>query len=224
MRCTRCDRIAVPQAVGLDRDGRVVFGWCLSCLVEEECLLVEVPGNWLDPSNVLPGVRPAFLKRRPRRLDRRAWAVTGVAGLMAVWALILAALGLWRLPVRAEGTSPLGNGSARLLLAGGGVMAAISLAVWATVLNRSRLLRTMLVFVKVTATVLGFATLVWGVVRHDPHRNDAVIVVAALAFALAWTAHWYERRSRRVSSFSTTDSPRARGVVVNLGDDEFEVI
>ena len=43
MRCTRCDGLAVPQAVGIDADGRVVFGWCLRCLARSKCRLVEIP-------------------------------------------------------------------------------------------------------------------------------------------------------------------------------------
>ena len=42
MRCTRCDGLVVPQAVGIDADGRVVFGWCLRCLARSKCRLVEI--------------------------------------------------------------------------------------------------------------------------------------------------------------------------------------
>lgn len=48
MRCTRCDGLAVPQAVGISEDGRVVFGWCLECLADTHCDLVEIPAKGID--------------------------------------------------------------------------------------------------------------------------------------------------------------------------------
>ncbi len=56
MRCTRCDGLAVPQAVGIAPDGRVVFGWCLQCLADSDCRLVEVPATgMIHLRHALPG-------------------------------------------------------------------------------------------------------------------------------------------------------------------------
>src|SRR4051812_17883958 len=52
MRCTRCDGLVVPQAVGIDPEGKVVFGWCLQCLADHRCKLVET--SPLGPWNLAP--------------------------------------------------------------------------------------------------------------------------------------------------------------------------
>ena len=41
MRCTRCDRIAIPQVVARTPENLLVFGWCLACLAEERCIVED---------------------------------------------------------------------------------------------------------------------------------------------------------------------------------------
>src|SRR3954463_14496362 len=48
MRCTRCDGLAVPQAVGIAPNGKVVFGYCPQCLADTNCRLVEGPARGLS--------------------------------------------------------------------------------------------------------------------------------------------------------------------------------
>src|SRR3989442_1110962 len=75
MRCTRCDRPAVPQAVGRTPDGLVVFGWCVSCLEETGCLDVRVARHPTPRRPLARSSRPAppallaagLLPRPPRR-------------------------------------------------------------------------------------------------------------------------------------------------------------
>ena len=133
MRCNRCDGLAVPQAVALDPDGQVVFGWCLNCLTETECQLVEVPSSGpraielsvlAPPSSrepMPPGNSP------PRGLDQRRRTVTVVASFMIGWGLILLAAAFITGSRPATGASPLGNGTAPLLGVGGTATAILGL-------------------------------------------------------------------------------------------------
>ena len=135
MRCTRCDRIVVPQAVGRTPDGLVVFGWCLACLAGTDCELVEVFGPALGaPARSIP-----MTTKPTRRTDedpRRRRMVALIAIALSGWAAILTALGAIRM-ARAGARGPLGDGSAGMLLAGGGVLAMIGLALWLSTRSRT---------------------------------------------------------------------------------------
>src|SRR4051812_34681561 len=101
MRCARCDRLAVPQAVGRTTDGLVVFGWCLSCLAETGCRDVMVAGHdlpgplsfrRLPPSPRRSEDRPVASKEERARPHPRADPIAERRKLLAAVALILA---LW---------------------------------------------------------------------------------------------------------------------------------
>ena len=101
MRCTRCDRVAVPQSVGRSPDGTLVFGWCLDCLAEGGCTLLE--SDWA-PFGV---ARRKHRRREPRPArpgaDRRR-LVYFIVGALAAWTLTLMVLGLVSLAAPAQGT------------------------------------------------------------------------------------------------------------------------
>jgi len=101
--------------VGIAPDGRVVFGWCLQCLADKDCRLVEVPaaGPW-DLRLSFPISEPARppLPRGDNSaatVDQSQWIVAIVAFLMISWGLILLAAGLFSGSRPASATSPLGN-------------------------------------------------------------------------------------------------------------------
>lgn len=204
MRCTRCDRIAVPQMLARAPDGRLVFGWCAACLEDQGCEPVGTEAAVL----VLSAREP--LPRRLRRLGRasrprrsrplapsasRRLAAVGLAGLMAAWALILAFLGGLRL---------LGAGDARgrMLLFGGGLMALTSLIVWVGVLGRLTGAGVILKVVQVAATIVGFGTLAWGIFRNEPRNAPWIVGIALGAIGIAWTA--------RAIAVRTTEAWRVR--------------
>ncbi len=131
MRCTRCDGLTIPQATGRTPDGKLVFGWCLTCLTDTGCVDIHTAD-------------PARKHRPPSR--RISMGTTLHAGhgepppdrrrLLSIWALLLAFWGFIMLfggvlmrprTANAPG-SPLGNGSPPLLVVGGGATAAIGLA------------------------------------------------------------------------------------------------
>lgn len=197
MRCTRCDRLAIPQAVGLSREGLVVFGWCLDCLEETGCTEIEAVATretrraiprvlLLGPSPVPPGAIPSERRR----------LVLCVASLLGAWSLVLIAVGVWSLfRPGSPNPSPLGNGSPLLLLTGGLATAATSLLLLG--LSHGRDLfhsRQVCWWVQSGAFLLALLILVVGIIFHEPQRDPFVVAAAGLAIGLSLAAHWRERR------------------------------
>ena len=169
MRCARCDRIALPEVLGRAPDGSLVFGWCRGCLDESGCVAVEVaPARLASPEREpvarrvrrrLRAIRRAV--RRPRSIDAsRRLAALGLAGLMAAWALILAFLGGFRLIAQHDPKGP-------FFLFGAGMMAIVSLVIWASILGRSTGPAVAVKVARVAAIVAAAAALLWWVTRND---------------------------------------------------------
>jgi hypothetical protein len=197
MRCARCDRLAIPQAVGLSPEGLVVFGWCLDCLEEAGCTDVEVverrsdrrgPPRVSSLGSIAP--RPALDRRDRRRL------FLGVTLLLSIWSIVLIAGGIRTIrQPPAPNPSPLGNGSPLLLLAGGAATATTSLLL--LVLSHGRALlrsRRAWLWVQSGSFLLALAILFAGIVYHDPRRDPFVVAAAGLALGVSVGAHWRERR------------------------------
>jgi 4-amino-4-deoxy-L-arabinose transferase-like glycosyltransferase len=196
VRCTRCDRIVVPQAVGLTPAGLVVFGWCLTCLAEQGCTLVESPGDGPFAPRGSRKRRARWRRWRGPRARSRRLALVLIAAVMAIWSALLMVVGA----VLLASPAPPRPFPAPALLAGGGMMAATSLALWLASLDLGRRTLALLKVVQVAAAVVSFGVLALGIARHDPQHNPLVVGVAAAAFATAWTAHWGERKVRRRAS------------------------
>ena len=204
MRCTRCDGLAVPQAVGLAPDGLVVFGWCLACLAEAGCQLVEVPSSGLRKLNIsVPadpsGRRATFPRKAPAsRGDPAQWTVAIVASLMIGWGLVLVSAGLFGGSRPAAGTSPLGNGTAVLLGVGGTATAVLGLGLMVVSSRRNWFPGT---FPLALLSWLGFLAaqgiLAFGILRYDPRRNVSLVLAAGLALAVAVIARILERLAER---------------------------
>jgi hypothetical protein len=206
MRCTRCDGLVVPQAVGIDPDGKVVFGWCLRCLAERGCRLVETSplGPWtFDAPGVSPGrsVARARAGRPPRRglaVDRSRWAIAVVALLMMCWGLVLLAAGLWRAPRPGPGPSPLGNGTSSLLAAGGAATALVGLVLLLLASRRNWYPGTFLLgLLSWLSFLVGLGILLGGVIDHEPRRNPSLVLGAGLALGISVLARLIHRSQAR---------------------------
>lgn len=144
MRCTRCDDLAVPQAVGIAPDGRVVFGWCLRCLADQNCRLVEnASGGPFDLALLLSSRKPEEAGPRvvhapDSRIDQSRRTVAVIASFLICWGLILMAAGIFGRPDPA-GSGPLGSGTAMVLGAGGAATALLGLALTIYVARSRRL-------------------------------------------------------------------------------------
>jgi hypothetical protein len=204
MRCTRCDGLAVPQAVGIAPDGRVVFGWCLQCLADKQCRLVEVAaaGPW--------DLRLSFSTTQTDRLplsgggssaagvDQSQWILAIVAFLMISWGLILLAAGLFSGSRAMSPTSPLGNGTSQLLGIGGAVTAVLGLALMILASSRNWLPGTFLLALLSWLSLLaGVGILVYGIFDFEPGRNVQVVLGAGVALAISLTTRLLERSAKR---------------------------
>jgi hypothetical protein len=202
MRCARCDRPVVPQAVGRTPDGNLVFGWCLPCLEETACREIDVaqPGRRLQTKLDLRGRRrtaPRAASRahrprthppvRPRLLEARSRAILAVAGLLGAWGVVLLAAGLTlaRLRDPDQPRAP-GNVPPALLVAGGASAALIGFTLWASLIGRPWLRSSLLGKLGALAAVLVVVALSARVVtRRGPRLPLAFAVTAAIAVSLA---------------------------------------
>lgn len=198
MRCARCDRPALPPTLGRDPAGRLVFGWCASCLAEAGCTPAE------GPSLPLRVRRPPW-RRRLRRLTRawrRSGGLHGPAGRRLV-RLGLAAtasagsLGLAlaaALRASAPGPPPSPSGATLGLIAGSALLALGALALRPSARRgpgrpgpAPRLAAFVLGLVPALATGLYLASL----------RLGHVALVAGWGLALYLLSRWLSARTRR---------------------------
>jgi hypothetical protein len=206
MRCTRCDRWALPQTVGRTPDGVLVFGWCPDCVRDAGCVEIELLVR--PRASHLPSLReleraarlvsPASdgARDRPGHRAGRARMITLVTVVLAAWGAFLLSAGAWLFLQPAEGpASPFGNGTPVLLAVGGAATMVTALALGMTgfgpALVRSR--RT-LRSIRWTAFLFAVAILVAGIVDHVQRRDPYLVLTVALALAVAGLALRLERR------------------------------
>jgi hypothetical protein len=217
MRCTRCDGLIVPQAVGLDPDGRVVFGWCLRCLARSKCRLVEIPEAGprelkLSFKKLVDAAEPERPLRSPV-VDQSQWIIALVSFLMISWGLILVAAGLFSgsRPLSSAGSS--GHLTSPLLGIGGAATAMIGLGLMVLASHRDWLPGTfVLVLLNRVGFVSGLAILVYAAVDYEPRRNVPIVLGAGMAMLISVVARLLERSQRRQSRIvevSTSWKPAA---------------
>jgi hypothetical protein len=123
----------------------------------------------------------------------RRIALRIVAAVLAMWGLLLGAIGLARFPGWVSA-----NGWARSmsLLWGwsAGVMALLSIVILTISLEPKTARKFALKLVQLGGACVGIGVLVWGIVRHDPRRDPIVVSLAFVAFGVSWLAHAVEWR------------------------------
>jgi uncharacterized membrane protein YidH (DUF202 family) len=219
MRCTRCDKLAVPQAVGLTDEGLVVFGWCVGCLEETGCHEIRVARSARHASTTLTldPILASWPRSSPHRVasddpraspwnravDPRRTAIRIVAIGLGFWGLALFLTGGW-LAIRSGFSrgDALGRGSPLLMMFGGGMTTAVAAALAALVRapRSSKSLPTpWLKLAQVCAFVVALAILILGIARHDPRRDLVIVGLTALALTVSITARWWELRLKGLS-------------------------
>ena len=210
MRCTRCDRLAIPQAMGQTPNGLVVFGWCLSCLRETGCTDIVVA--WTASG----AARPRWTRGRRKRASNRAAEVIlarrslllGLVGVVLVsWGGVLAVAALVSLRRRPLGpVNPFGNGTPAFFLGGGSLAALIGLGILLALHGPAILRsRTFLQAIPWVASAGAIGLLVWGIVDGDPRHVPVFAVLAIATLGLSWIA-------RRLDSASSKTPAADRSV------------
>jgi hypothetical protein len=205
MRCTRCDRPAVPQAIGRTPDGRLVFGWCVGCLEDVGCLEVAVahPVRRHPIASVaeIP-LRVASHVHSPVPFDplaQRRRALGALALVLFLWGMIVLLSGLSLRARRALRPPSRGDIPPTHLIVGGGATASIGLGLWmltsAAAVLRSRLgLRAVQSFAGLAAVLCVGIALASRARGLDP----LLAAFASIALGVVFTARWLEvRRFRR---------------------------
>lgn len=198
MRCTRCDGLAVPQAVGIAADGRVIFGWCRACLADSRCELVEVSAKGIrDLSlNFSPDRSDAEASKQQTRssaagVDQSIWIVGVVGFLMIAWGMTVTIAGLVVDPETRSRAGPLGNGSAPLLRVGGLATILLGLMFLTLAANRDRIFRRRVVRIVrwggliVSLIISSYAILSGGMARNPLPIGWAFclpLILSAIAF------------------------------------------
>jgi hypothetical protein len=198
MRCTRCDRPAVPQAVARTRGGLVVFGWCLDCLEAEGCVHIEVASKARrrksdGPERPRGTIRPSAPGESRGRM-RIQWTI---AALLGAWSLVLLSAGAWSAWRPGAGSaSPLGNGTTVLFLVGGLVSGLIGLVFAITAFDPPRRVGAALRAVELVSFLLAVIVMVASILAFDPRRNIGMLAVVVLLLGISVSATRL-RRSRQ---------------------------
>jgi hypothetical protein len=210
MRCTRCNRPAVPQAVGRTPEGDLVFGWCLACLEATGCreivaarpvrrastaLVLQEPRAPRLLLKTLSRARVASDRRTGRAgtADPRRRVIVVVAWGLWLWGLTLVAAGVVLRSLR--GPNPprsVGPGNPVLLIGGGAATALVALFLLATAFGnarppaRPRAAAAGLLRLTQLAALLGvLALLATVLLRRDRRPVPYLVLTVTAALALA---------------------------------------
>lgn len=209
MRCTRCDRPTIPQAIGVTPAGLFVFGWCVACLDATGCQRIAVAERsrgvptrlTLESSISWTSLRT---RRRPDPLSDRRRLAGAVSLVLSLWGLLLFSVGLslWALGLPRATLAPSPSafrvGGPSLLIGGGGATAAVGFLLWSLNSGRS-LLRSVraLRLIQGLAFLAAMCTLLAGIVFRSQRRDPLVVGLASAALVVSAAARWIEIRKAR---------------------------
>jgi len=200
MRCTRCDRIAIPQSVGETRAGLVVFGWCLACMEDAGCTNIEIADAEGCEAPVLLhrslSRRPSFHPDTIDLLNQRRRLCLALAAFLSLWSLVLMLAGLKSTFARTNDIgSPLGNGTPTLLLTSGFATALVALFLVFLSHGQSFLSqRRTWKWIQTSSFGVAILILMGGIAFHDATRDPFIVAAAGCALSLSIVAHLRERR------------------------------
>lgn len=201
MRCARCDRVVIRQAVGRAPDGRVVFGWCLDCMAEQRCGRIQVARG----GRLFGGLKAYRAGRSLSSQERRARGLAAVAVLLILWGATFAAVGAWKTWHSGRlGAAAAGRGMPVVLVIGGAALALAGLTLAGIALARAPWFWRVLEWLLFACAVI---VLVLGVIQYDPRRAPWMVALAGFAIALSGLVH--QRRRLHVGPARPDDPDRS---------------
>jgi hypothetical protein len=215
MRCTRCDRIAVPQALGRDPSGDLIFGWCVDCLKAAHCTEIEirsarsrdsfdrlmarpikerVPSIPLvpevDEGPIMPGTPGHALLRK-----RRRYALL-IAGALGLWGMSFLFVALcWILLASGTEDGQAASRRAMFLGLGGGSLIAVAGFLAIAALESAGRIEPIRRAVRIATPILIALILIAGIVFHSPKRDPWFVALAFAVLVLGGLAGPNPRRS-----------------------------
>ena len=194
MRCSECDGLAVPQAIGRLPDGRLAFGYCLRCLERAGAtgMIVSSAGSRKRRGRMRQAAERAR-KEHPAVASRRGvqWRVPvqrrqlllGVSGMMLAWGLSLGSIAVL-LPLQGNAGRGI-PGLRAILLVASGLAGLVGLSLLLVALEPGRRTIRALFGIQVVASLTALGVLVGGIVAHDPRRDVLIIAIVTAALATA---------------------------------------
>jgi hypothetical protein len=190
--------------VGISPDGKVVFGFCLQCLADTNCRLVDVPAR--GPYDFILGfstskaIRPVtgHLAISASQIDQSRWIIGVVAFLMITWGLVVLAAGLAMPPSPDPQASPFGNGTTALLGIGGGVTSLLGLGLLVLVAYRDEFPGlVLLTLVSWLSFLAAIGMLLYGIADYQPRRNVLLVLGVCTSVLISVVSRLLERSQRR---------------------------
>lgn len=112
MRCSECDGIVREQSVGRLRDGRIVFGWCASCMDVAEATRIDLTDRvrlFGKGDKVALPLGGTAWDHEEAHSRKRLLALTITAASLALWGLTMTIAGFAKndepTPANPRGTS-----------------------------------------------------------------------------------------------------------------------
>jgi hypothetical protein len=209
--------LAVPQAVGIAEDGRVVFGWCTACLADTHCDLVEISARGIDDLKLTFTTVPQKSARDRRGSRTGANAVdpsirlVGLVGFfMLAWGATVIIAGLLLNPRPGTAPSPVGNGSAPLLRVGGAATILLGLMFLTLAANRDgefrrRLIRGVRWGGLFLCLAISCFAILSGAIFHNPLPVCWAILLPLILSSIAWVLD--ERANRAMRNVNPWEFP-----------------
>lgn len=196
MRCSECDQILMKPCTGRLKDGRIVFGWCTSCLQVADGIETELTANvrlFDGRNNVALPFGGTGWESAAARSKQRLFALSMLACVLGFWGLTMLVAGFARsgdpTPI-----NPLGNGSSSFLIAGGGGLmgtaAGLLIGVWRV---RRKTTRKSAKSVGPDKNIFAHGSAVFGILiiglaasQVEPKASALGVLISAPCFLMSW--------------------------------------
>ncbi|ODU02229.1 MAG: hypothetical protein ABS79_00715 [Planctomycetes bacterium SCN 63-9] len=198
--------MAVPQAVGIADDGRVVFGWCGQCLLDTHCNVIEISARGIADLKLsfsaAPEPKPQKREPEPQRagVDQSIWLVGLVGFLMVAWGTTVLCAGFLIGPGDGPTRQPSLTGSPPMLRVGGTATILMGVMFLTMAANRDREFRRRLTGIVrwgglVVSGIIGIWAIFSGGLQNKPLPVGWAICLPLILSAIAYVIEDHANRA-----------------------------